>query len=284
MRLLASVFAATLVASACKPPAEAPQELGELSLFMFENFDSEDVASLDAATLNLETYLLSLDLKAKVDERAVTLPKLTTERLGTISPTEGADLSLQVPVGVSGVSIHDFDTNLSAVSEPNYICLDSETSKFSERTFTSDLDCFMNGECNTLSTTQWVRKESPLGKVWFQLFKDYRREALEDGRDVMHARTYLKKSYITDSGKGSWDQNYGYEIWLPTAEGDETMRFFGLWSSVQLALLGDDAWAVLVKDGIDESFGYTDEFLSGTDPDDYCSNDRNPDDLSPPEE
>ena len=41
--------------------------------------------------------------------------------------------------------------------------------------------------------------------------------------------------------------------------------------------------AVLVKDGIDESFGFTDEFLSGTDPEEYCSNDRTPDDLSPPE-
>ena len=84
-----------------------------------------------------------------------------------------------------------------------------------------------------------MRKESALGKVWFQLFKDYRRETLEDGRNVMHARTYLE-SFITDSGKGSWDQNYGYEIWLPAAESNETLRFFGLWSSVQLALLGDD--------------------------------------------
>ena len=46
----------------------------------------------------------------------------------------------------------------------------------------------------------------------------------------------------------------------------------------------DDAWAVLVKDGIDESYGFTDEFLSGTDPEEYCGNDRNPEDLSPPEE
>ena len=88
---------------------------------MFENFDTEDAASLEAATLNLETYLMSIDLRDKVDERAVTLPKLTEERLGSISPTEGADLALQVPVGVSGISIHDFDTNLSAVSETNYI-------------------------------------------------------------------------------------------------------------------------------------------------------------------
>ena len=173
---------------------------------MFENFDTEDAASLEAATLNLETYLMSIDLRDKVDERAVTLPKLTEERLGSISPTEGADLALQVPVGVSGISIHDFDTNLSAVSETNPFVWIQRHRNTPERTFTSDLECFMNGECGTLSTTQWVRKESALGKVWFQLFKDYRRETLEDGRNVMHARTYLKESFITDSRKGSWDQ------------------------------------------------------------------------------
>jgi hypothetical protein len=284
MRLLALIFAGLMVATGCKPPADAPEDLGQLSLFMFENFDSEDVAALDVATLNLETYLVSLDLTAKVDERAVTLPKLTADRLGTVSATEGADLTLQVPVGVSGLSSQDFATNFSAVSETNYICLDSATSKFSERTFESDIDCFMSGECETLATSQWVRKESALGKVWFKLFRDYRKLTLEDGRDVMHARTYMKKSYITDSEKGSWDQNYVYETWIPTAEGDQTLRFYGLWSSVQLALLGDDAWAVLVKDGIDESFQFTDEFLAGNDPADYCNNDRNPDDLTPPTE
>jgi hypothetical protein len=141
----------------------------------------------------------------------------------------------------------------------------------------------MDGTCETLETTQWVRKESALGKVWFQLFRDYRRLTLEDGRDIMHARTYMKKSFPTDAN-GSWDQNYAYEAWIPTADGSQTLRFYGLWSSVQLAVIGDDAWAVLVQGGIDESMVYTDEFLAGTPFDDYCKNDREPEDLTPPAE
>ena len=39
------------------------------------------------------------------------------------------------------------------------------------------------------------------------------------------------------------------------------------------------AWAVLVKDGIDESYWIHRQFLSGTDPEEYCGNDRNPEDL-----
>ena len=285
MRISIPLVSLLMLSVACKPPAEAPEDLGQLSLFMFENFDSEDVESLDVATLNLEGYLNSLDLTAKINDRAVTLPKLTAENLGTVAATDGADLSLQVPVGVSAESRHDFATNLDLLKETNYICIDSDTSKFSERTFLTDLDCFMNGECETLETSQWVRKENPLGKVWFQLFRTYRRLTLEDGREVMHARTHMEKSFATDGGNGSWDQNYAYEAWIPTAEGDKTLRFYGLWSSVQLSLIGDDAWAVLVKGGIDQSLQFGDDFL---DPEvaieDYCKEDRNPEDLTPPTE
>jgi hypothetical protein len=280
MRFSAPFISVLLLSAACKPPADAPQELGELTLFFFENFDTENVADLDVGTLNMEEYIKSLDLDSKIKERAVTLPKLTESNLGTVAPTSGAVLSEQVPVGVSAASKHDFETSLKVVPETNYICLDSVTSKFSERTFESDLDCFMDGSCETLSTTQWVRKESPLGKVWFQLVRDYRRLTLEDGREVMHARTYMEKSFKTDSDKGAWEQNYAYETWIP--DGDQTLRFYALWSSVDLALVGDDGWAVLVKDGIDESMQFTDEFLSGTPFDDYCKVDRNPDDLTPP--
>ena len=280
MRFSASFISVLLLSVACKPPPDAPKELGELTLFFFENFDSENVADLDAGTLNMEEYIKSLDLDAKINDRAVTLPKLAESNLGNIAPTIGAVLSEQVPVGVSAASNFDFETSLKVVPETNYICLDSATSKFSERTFLTDLDCFMDGSCETLSTSQWVRKESALGKVWFQLFRDYRRLTLEDGREVMHARTFMEKSYKTDSDKGAWEQNYAYETWI--ADGGRTLRFFALWSSVDLALVGDDGWAVLVKDGIDESMQYTDEFLSGTSFDDYCKVDRNPDDLSPP--
>jgi hypothetical protein len=102
---------------------------------------------------------------------------------------------------------------------------------------------------------------------------------------VMHARSYMKKTFVSDGGGSSWDQNYAYEAWIPSEAGDTTLRFYALWSSVQLGPVGDDGWAVLVKGGIDQSLQFADDFL---DPDvaidDYCNEDRNPDDLTPPTE
>jgi hypothetical protein len=268
---------------ACKPPAEAPAELGELSIFLFENFDSEDEQVLQDASLNLEEYLLTLDMDAKADDRAVTLPLLPTERMGTVSATEGADPALQIPVGVSARSRHDFDTNLSLLKETNYVCIDSDTSKFSERTLLTDVDCIVDGTCATLETSQWVRKENPLAKIWFEIFRNYRTLELEDGRTVMFARTVLPKSFVSDGGGSSWDQNYAIEAWIPESDGDGTLRFYGLWSSVDISLISDKGWAVLVQGGIDQSYEFADNFL---DPEvaleDYCNEDRDPD-LTPPE-
>jgi len=269
----------------CKAPVEAPEDLGELTLFLFENFDQEEGEELITGSVGMEEYLLSLDLEGKVNDRTVTLPQLPEDRMGTVTPTDGADASLQVPVGVSAISRHDLSANLELIAEPNQVCIDSDTSKFSERVFLTDINCFVDGTCDTLETTQWVRKENALAKIWFELHRNYRTVELEDGRTAMYARGWLPRVYDSDNGKNTWDQNYSLEVWIPDPSDEgKTLRFYGLWSSVHLDLIGDDAWAVLVKGGLDQNLEWGDEFL---DPDvaidDYCNEDRDAD-YTPPSE
>ena len=46
-----------LALSACKPPPEAPTELGELTLFLFANFDDPDPLVMQAGMVNILAFL-----------------------------------------------------------------------------------------------------------------------------------------------------------------------------------------------------------------------------------
>ncbi len=92
---------------ACKPPIEAPAEIGELTLYMVENFDGtgdDGAEALPAAALSLENWLVTLPLSLDddVDDRAVTPPSLPESRLGDLDVPGSFDEEAQVPVAVAG--------------------------------------------------------------------------------------------------------------------------------------------------------------------------------------
>lgn len=266
-----SILALVLVGCG-KPPVEAPEGLNDLARFLTTNFEAEGTEELEAGMLGLEAELLALDLEGDVDDRAFTMATLRPEDLGGMPQHDGYDVDAQIPVAVAIRSQHDFQAQMRIVEETNHVCIESATTKFYGRTFDTDVACFTGGTCDTLETSNEVRKESLLGDVWYDLPKQYRRITLaEDGRDVMIARGYTPGVFSTDGGGGSFDQTYTLEAWIP--DGDKTLRFYSMWSSVTLTAVGDDAWAALVRSGIDEGYGYADDFLADF-AEELCREDR----------
>ena len=259
------------------PPVEAPAEIDELSKYLFENFDSEDPAVMLAGAENLEAYMLLLDLASEDSSaRAITLSELTTERLGSAPPpdysvlADGEEAQNQVPVALSGRSIHDYDANRSLVAETNHVCIESNTTKQFVRTYTSDLGCFEDGSCSSVSTFNEVRKESLLAKVWYDVHKTYTELELADGRRVMFGRAHLDEIAYADGGSNRWEQLYSIEMWLEETEGT-TLHYYAFWSAVHLPALGDGLYAAQVESGLDEGNLNADNFLSGNAD---CGNDR----------
>lgn len=268
-RSIQLVSLCSLLAACGKPPVEAPAELSELLVFLTANFENEEIAELEAGALSLEGFMLAAS--ADLDDRASTPSPITQADLGGIPSHAGFDPSVQIPVAVSGESAFDLEQNLRIVAETNHVCIESATTKYFARSFESDLSCFLDGSCATLLTSNEVRKESLVADIWYDVFKEYRRFQLEDGREVMLARSWIDQVFTTDSGGGSWDQLVGLEAWIE--DGGRTKRFYTLWSSVQVGGLGDDFYSALVRDGIDQGYGYADDYLADF-TDELCREDR----------
>ncbi len=254
----------------CKAPPEAPGDLGDLSIYLFENFADEDPEVMAVGAENLEAFLLDLDLEADVSDRAFTLPILTPEHWGDIQGSD-VDPEDQVPVAVAGESRHGLAENLTLVAETNHVCIESDTTRYYDREFLSDLDCFEDDTCDTVETLNEVLKQNPLATVWYDMYRDYRNIPLADGRTALFSRTWIEEVFPSQGGGNSWDQSYSIEITLPRADDpDRSLRYVAMWSSVSLTGIGDNAWAGLVRGGIDESFENADNFIDG----ELCGNDR----------
>ncbi len=269
---LVAVPALAVISTACKPPVEAPEDLGQASRFAFQHFDTEGGEEVVAAVLDtIEPHILGIeDLSGNSADRTVAPPPLLPDHWGTITGNADADPQEQVPVAVAGESIHGIAAHVGLVAEPNYVCVESDTTVYAQRTFTTDVACFVDGSCDKVETVQETRKESALADVWYDWNKDYRTFELEDGRQLMVGRGWVDQAWTTDGGNGSWDQSYTLDIWLQ--DGDRTLRYVSNWSSVTLSTVNDGIWASLVESGTVEAGENADAFLTDGFPD--CKNDR----------
>ncbi len=257
------------LAAGCKAPPEAPTELNELSLYLFANYDAEDEEVVAVGVQNLDAFLATQDFTAEnINDRSATLSVLDGVNLGTVVPTPDADPALQENVAGWALSPVPFATHLEGISDPNQVCAASDSTKYSMRTFVTDLPAWEAGDSRTLATTNESRTESPVADVWMDSTADFRRVALEDGREVVISRGVLPERAIADNPDKSWDQRYTIDVWIPSTDGASTERYYAMWSSATIGV--GSLYAGLVKGGIDEYFVNTDDWFLNAE----CHTDR----------
>ncbi len=273
MRTTLPFVALALLAGCGKAPAEAPKDLAKLGLFLYANFDAEDPAEMNAGLANLSDYISGEDLDLEPVDLAVTMPILDGNDLGDLSIPDGVDSEAQIPVALAGESAHNLKKNAELALEKNRVCIDSSTTVWSEREFLSDKNCWVDGDCETMETLNEVRKENILANVWYDQYTNYRHFTLEDGTEAFAAKGWIEEQFPGDKGNSSWDQLYSLEVWITHPNSaKKTQRWQSFWSSITVAGLGDDLYASMVRDGIDDAFTFADEFMDGEIVE--CKNDR----------
>lgn len=280
-----SFLVAVVVASACTPPPpiESPT-LAEVLPQLFARFDVEDGAELPAIVAQLELALADadVDVDGPSSERQFTLhdpdlrdgggDPLGADQLGGARPPPETDPERQIAVVAFGRSPEDFATNVDVALEPNQVCIESDTTVYYARTYLGDVEAFRNGTVAVLASTNEVRKElSFLAAGWYDLYKDFRRGTLDDGRGFLVARSWIDEVFEGDGG-GVFRQTYTVETWIADGDGG-VLRAYAFWGEIDIGLTSV-AMRDLVAESLLDGFERSDRFAADDDVAAYCMQDR----------
>lgn len=240
---------------ACAPLDPASPLLGDTSRALFTDFADGDDAE---RVLDLETALLDLDVDGDVSDRTVALPVLDDPGVGGSStPTD-----LQIPVAVATTSAFALDEHRDLAGVAERACMEPNSTVFTRRDFLTEPDCFLTGACARLDTANETRKKSAFSDISYDFRKDHLLVDLPDGRKALLARAWTDRPYAGANGPNSLDQIYVLEAWVETGNHD-LVRYYALWSSATLPGVGDDAYAAIVRRGIEDSYDAAEAYLDG---------------------
>lgn len=256
-------------------PPEAPTDLGELSLFLFDEIDSEDSAAAAQGALNLRTFFLaveagdegdaiSLEASTAREDRTWSLPPLAVEWTEGATLPATASVDRQLPVGVAFRSVHPMDMHSDLIALPDQTPVEPESSSVYDRSFETDVDCFIDGTCDRLVGRDTVHRLNFLIDVVYEQEHEWLRVELPDGSGTaILARTWLNQLYEEEGGGSTIEQWTSTVIHLQ--DGDQSLRFTTVWGSSSLNDSFADNPEFLVNqvaDGIEEGYVDTDAYLS----------------------
>ncbi|MEE2829804.1 MAG: hypothetical protein VX498_11505 [Myxococcota bacterium] len=253
----------------CKaPPPEAPTDLGELAVYLYREFDNPEPAAMAAGLRNLDEFLgalewTELDSSSSREGREWQLPVLAPEDRADLPEIEGASAEDQLVVGVASRSVFGVSEHLPLVGMADQTPIEAASSASYDRDFLSELDCFVEGNCDQLRTLNTVHRDQLLLDIVYESFKDFRRfEADADAGTVLVARSWTEDRFFGESGQNSIDQSYSLEVWLPRDEG--ALRFMTYWNQMTIPALSDSNIVLnLMGAGMDEIYQNTEDFLAG---------------------
>ncbi len=267
---------ALLLTGCAEPPPEAPTDLSELSLFLFANLNSEDVAVLAVAANNMRDFLNDVDSDGSLDpstdrgtddepNRTWGLPVLEGDDFGGVAGWDGADPALQLPVAVAMRSAYDFDDHGRVLKLTDQTPVEPVSSASYEREFLTDEDCFVDGSCDTLDARETIYRSNLLLDLEYIQEKEFRRVDISEddgGGTMLWSRSWTEQQYSEEApGTDTIDQWYGMGIWI--SDGDTTLRYNALWGSSSLGnTLQDDFLIGEVADGTEEGLQNTETWLS----------------------
>lgn len=159
LRKLALLAALPVFTVACKRPPEAPAELDALCSYMFEHMGDEDPEALEVGIENLAAWFATHGLDAPEDGFEVTQIDVDTAyALPDIDLSETSQEDFVA--GLVGASVvnqhgHSLDDMAYAIVEADQMEVFPDDYVLFERTFLTDLDCFMAGSCETVEALNY---------------------------------------------------------------------------------------------------------------------------------
>lgn len=254
MKLLLPLLLA--LSAGCVPAVEAPEELSDLVLYLFSNYE-EDEATLRPGAENMASLLHS-DFTYDGDwaTRQVMQPALERADLGGAAANEAFDVDRQKRVGLVSSSRHPVSKHIEGTLTEDWDPLEPSATQH-DRTFVTETDCWIGGACDGLDTINQITKSNILYTVPYEATKNYRRVVLDDGRPVLLARVDQPEIGFSADQSTTLDMNFALELWVDHEDQPGiSLRVMFVWTAVTIN--GDPLDGVnldsIISPGIQDTF------------------------------
>lgn len=243
-----------LGAAGCVAPPEAPQELGELSRYLFREWDNPDPRVMSAGLRQLESFLTDVDLDDDAKDRSWVVEDLVAGDVHDIERPEDRNLVDCLGVSVSGNSRWNIEDHARLQTEVDQTITEPTANEY-QRLFPEleDPSCFWDGSCPRLLTVNDARRSNFLMGVDFVLYKDMQWVELSEGRRGISGRSWFAESFEGDSGGAMLYQTYAIDLWMERDEAT-TWRYQVVWSESDVGPFGDDTVIATIRNGTDAIF------------------------------
>jgi hypothetical protein len=238
--------------AACAPP-EAPENLDDLTRFMFAEWDADDARVRAAGLANLQGFLAtsvgpegakgSITAETPSGDRSWSVSDLVEDDVEGLTRPD-RPLDKMVGVSVAHVSRWPVDDHARWQAEADQLPAEPSAVRY-DRTFPEpdDRDCFPAEACDVMETVNDARRANFLFSADFVLLKDFRWVPYTDldgvDRRAFYSRSWFEESWPGDGGSATLWQSFSVDVFLDRGDGT-TWRYQTSWSETEVLGGSDD--------------------------------------------
>lgn len=209
----------------CKAPAEAPEELNELTAFIFEHIPDEDPAYLEQGVANLESWMTERLAETK---DGYVVDNLTTKSVGELDQCT-RDISGLIGAAVGTTSKYDVDTLIGALLEVDPLRVNDAFISYDRDVLLNDVDCFTKIECDKLHYDAYSSKKFALGiEVEGVSRAQWRWVEMDDGWAAVQ-RTWLALPLKASPAWVNVQEQFYLNVIMPWNDG-KSVRMQAVWA------------------------------------------------------
>ena len=247
-------------------PPDAPEELNELSTFLFGNFDSDEGGVLEAGMGNLRTFLAGVDLTGDYEERCYHPSTLSQEEIDTVT-NPGRDPAATLPVALAMSSAFPPERNAEVIVMDDQTMVEPASPDLYDREFVDPTDpsCFPDHGCDRLETHNTILKDYHLLELLYEMPKSFRWVEMDtpgSGEWAVMGRSWIEQEWWDEDVLIGLLQSYSLDVTYPV--GDGAVRYLSLWPETYIDGLKDTDDFILstTADGMNDMFVATETYIS----------------------
>ncbi len=221
----------------CRPLPEAPAELDELCAYLFEHANDAPDAS-DPSTLTIEAGAVNLDawldLSMEITEEGYSVNTLSDDAVNALGDGERSLAGVK-GAAVGYTSEFDLETLMQTLVTVSPADLYPNTYLEFRRSWTGDLDCFVAGECESVTSESFATLDYTVMQAEVNSMVQYRWVDTVDFGRVAIERTWMRVPASVSVDYLTVDQQYYVWMLIPNNEGGGSRSIQATWMVATLS-------------------------------------------------